>query len=333
MVLIKYLGAVIKDYLSGIVDLTGDRYLNPVPATYDNGTHIRNVGTIKSISIHHDAVDRPHDYDSIARYRSEAASHYTRLGPGLQYHYKIDNTGVIFAIRPLGTWLYAVGSDENTSNLAICLDGNFNNQVPTREQYEALSQLLVNLCEKHPEFPATYPDVRPHRDFSATACPGDNLAPWVYAIQDKATATAIPAEATYDWPEFQPQLTETPALPVNPATSHTDPMPEPMPDPMPEPERAVPAEPITEEPTVSTPTEPTAPIIVPVPVTVVDSPASVAPQPKIVAVGLSGALTVLVLFVVNSYIIQPLGLALPGEVSAALTLIVSTVTGYLTSNK
>ena len=41
----------------------------------------------------------------MARYRSEAAAHYNRLGPGLQYHFKIDNTGEIFwnTEKPNGT--------------------------------------------------------------------------------------------------------------------------------------------------------------------------------------------------------------------------------------
>lgn len=203
-----------KNYIGNIIDLTGDSYLNPVGAQYGDGsgTHQRQVGSITSISVHHDASPRPHDYDSIARFRQEAAGHYDRLGPGLQYHYKIDNTGVIFAIRPWSTWLYVVGSSENTSCLAICLDGNFENEQPTREQYEALSQLVVELCDNHPEFPATYPDVRPHADYSSTACCGANLKPYVYSIQDKASAENIPNVA-YDWPELQdaaPTPTATP---------------------------------------------------------------------------------------------------------------------------
>ncbi len=222
-----------KSYIDEIIDLTGDPYLNPVPAVYDNGTHLRNVNTIKSISIHHDGTVRQHDYDSEIRYRIEAQQHYQRLGPGLQYHYKIDNVGQIFKIRPHETWLYVVGSAENTSTLAICLDGYFhapNNQVPTREQYEALGQLLVKLCEQSPEFPATYPDVRPHRDFSATACPGDLLAPWVYAIQSKADVLNIPANAIYDWPEYQentviPPIPPVVTIPVAPAPVVSDPKP------------------------------------------------------------------------------------------------------------
>lgn len=212
-----------KNYLAEMVDLQGDSYLNPVGAAYNDGTgtHQRPLSAIKSISIHHDAVVRTHAYDSVGRYRSEAKAHYSSLGPGLQYHYKIDNQGTIFKIRPHTTWLYVVGSSENVSTIAICLDGYFHpphNQIPTREQYEALGQLLVKLCEQSPEFPATYPDVRPHASYTGTACAGSTFNPWVYAIQNKADVLRVPDNAVYDWPELQPQPpkpTEPPA-PVDP---------------------------------------------------------------------------------------------------------------------
>lgn len=208
-------------YLTEMIDLTGDAYLNPVPAVYDNGLHNRNVSQITSISIHHDAMVRPHDYDSVARYKEEAAGHYDRLGPGLQYHYKIDNVGQIFKIRPLDVWLYCVGSVENVTTLAICLDGNFEVQQPTREQLESLYQLLEELCENHPEFPATWPDVRPHADFSATACCGLNLRNRIYAITSKNTAADhLLNQGVYDWPEYQ-----TGAAPVPTPPSAPDPTP------------------------------------------------------------------------------------------------------------
>lgn len=199
-----------------VVDLQGDSYLNPVGAAYGDGsgTHQRSAGSITKIAVHHDATPRPHDYDSVARYRQEAKEHYDRLGPGLQYHYKIDNVGTIFKIRPHTTWLYAVGSAANVNTINICLDGYFHpdvNQVPTREQYEALAQLAIDLCENHPEFPAVYSDVWPHRDFSSTACCGDTLVPYVHQINDKATALNIPSNAVYDWPELQPAAPAAPA--------------------------------------------------------------------------------------------------------------------------
>lgn len=201
-----------KDYIGNIIDLTGDTYLNPQwPG------HTRNVNTITSISIHHDASVRPHDYDSVARYRNEAAYHYQTLGPGLMYTYKIDNVGQIYQVRPLTTWLHVVGSGENVTCIAICLDGNFENQQPTKEQFEALYQLLENLCEQHPEFSATWPDVRPHCDYSATACCGANLRNRIFAIQNKTTAQAqLLNVGEYDWPQYQNVPTLPPPAPVIP---------------------------------------------------------------------------------------------------------------------
>lgn len=204
-----------EDYLADIIDLTGDGQLAPAwPG------HARSVGSITSISIHHEAQNRPHDYDSIARYRQEATYQNTVSVPGskgLQYHYKIDNVGQIFKVRPHETWLWTVGSDENVTTLAICLDGNFETQQPTREQFEALYQLLKNLCTEHPEFPATWKDVRPHCDFSATACPGGNLRNRIFAIVDEASAKAqLLNVGEYDWPEYQPGYQPTPPLPPVP---------------------------------------------------------------------------------------------------------------------
>lgn len=201
-----------KNYIGEVISLQGDSYLNPAwPG------HSRNVSQITSISVHHNAIQRPHDYDSVAMYRNEAASHYQNLGPGLQYHYTIDNVGQIFSVRPHTTWLHVVGSAENVTCLAICLDGNFENQQPTREQFEALYQLLENLCEQHPEFPATWPDVRPHADYSSTACCGANLRGRIFAIQDKASAQAqLLNVGEYDWPEYQNVPTLPPPAPVIP---------------------------------------------------------------------------------------------------------------------
>lgn len=201
-----------KDYIGQAISLQGDSYLNPAwPG------HTRNVNQITSISIHHNAIQRPHDYDSVAMYRNEAASHYQNLGLGLQYHYTIDNVGQVYVIRPHTTWLHVVGSAENVTCLAICLDGNFENQQPTREQFEALYQLLENLCEQHPEFPATWPDVRPHADYSSTACCGANLRGLIYPIKDKASAqSALLNKGEYDWPQYQNVPTLPPPAPVIP---------------------------------------------------------------------------------------------------------------------
>ncbi len=213
-----------KNYIAAIRDVRGDGYLNPAPP------ETRPVGNIRKIVVHHDAVVRPHDYDSMARYRSEAAGHYNSLGPGLQYHFKIDNTGEIFWLRPFtATLWHASNLDINRTSVAICVDGYFHpphNQQPTREQLEALKQLLDWLCTQHPEFPASQPDVFAHWEIALpaypTACPGNILLPHVqqYRLRSKID---IPDGIGYDWPSLQPNVVvppnmAPPAVPPTPPT-------------------------------------------------------------------------------------------------------------------
>lgn len=218
-----------KNYVSEMIDLRSDGYLNPTPPEY------RPVGNIQSIIIHHDAATRPHDYDSVARYRSEAALHYANLGPGIQYHFKIDNVGQIFHLRDYNATLWhASNLPVNRTSLAICVDGYFHspiNQQPTREQLEALNQLLDHLCTEHPEFPATTGDVYGHRQVGATACPGDIFFPYVDEYRRTGDIN-IPSSIGYDWPTFQPAAVspvETPPQPTPPSP----PVPEPTPPPKP----------------------------------------------------------------------------------------------------
>jgi hypothetical protein len=218
----------VKNYIAEIIDLTGDSYLNPVGGIYvDGSTHQRSLNSINVIGTHHDATPRPHDYDSVARYKQEAREHYNRLGPGLQYHYKIDNTGQIFYIRPLTTWLYAVGTEANTRGVWICLDGYFHpdvNQHATREQYEAHAQLVIYLMTQRPDIPnLVFPNIAPHSSFSSTACCGDTLRPYVLQIDDEATANNIPGDAVYDWPSLQPTPTQPPVVVTPPAPTPSAP--------------------------------------------------------------------------------------------------------------
>ena len=57
-------------------------------------------------------------------------------------------------------------------------------------------------------------------------------------------------------------------------------------------------------------------------------PVSASPQPKVVAAGISGALTTVVL-----YGLSLAGVTMPGEVAAALTTLLAVGVGYLTPNR
>jgi len=189
-----------------ITDVRGDKYLNPAPP------ETRAVSKIASIIVHHDAVVRPHDYDTMARLRNEAAVHYNNLGPGLQYHYSIDNVGEIFWVRPHEATLWHAGNlAVNRTSIAIKLDGYFHpgiNQQPTKEQLEALQQLLDKLCFQHPEFPATQQNVFGHREVTATACPGELMINRVISYRNSKVVDL--SGTVYDWPEYQPSAPTPP---------------------------------------------------------------------------------------------------------------------------
>lgn len=211
-----------KNYMAGLQDLRGNTYLNPSwPA------EVRPVNIVDRVAVHHDAMARPHSYDSVARYISEAAEHYKRLGPGLQYHFKIDNVGTIFWIRGFNQTLYAVGDyGYNRRCINICLDGYLHpnvNEQPTREQCEALEQLLTWLDSPdsnsaYGAFPYTRAGTFSHRNFSSTACCGNNMAWRVDHYRDNGV---VPLNDTvYDWPEYQPAQPPAPApTPAPPAAA------------------------------------------------------------------------------------------------------------------
>jgi putative flippase GtrA len=56
---------------------------------------------------------------------------------------------------------------------------------------------------------------------------------------------------------------------------------------------------------------------------------NVTPQPKVIAGGIAGAITVVLLWVLGTYA----GITVPQEVAASLTTIIGFAAAYLTSNQ
>lgn len=177
-----------------------------------------SIGSITHIIVHHDAQNRPVAYDSVTRYVQQANYHISRGEDGLQYHYKIDNIGEVFQCRNLTDTLWHCGNYPiNRASIAICLDGDYTYQNPTKEQYKALKELLTNLCTQHPEFPAAESSVFGHREVGSSACPGNNFWSWVASYRTSGGAVAIPNVAYNDGsmsnpveiPQTPPQLPQT----------------------------------------------------------------------------------------------------------------------------
>jgi len=216
----------VVDYLAHADSLLDNPVINP-----NWSQQARPLQWIEKIVVHHEAQFRPSVYDNTPRYEAEAAYQNNTSIPGslgLQYHAKIDNVGTITWTRPLTTILWHCGNlDVNNHSIAVCLDGNMEDQMPTREQLESLKQLLDYWTSPvSGAFPANKGDVYPHQEFSATACCGTNLIPYVNHYR---TSLGNPAmlDVPYDHPELQPPVVPVDAIqaPVAATTPEVAPTP------------------------------------------------------------------------------------------------------------
>ena len=85
------------------------------------------------------------------------------------YNYYIDKSGLIYKGRPdLAQGAHALG--KNKVSLGICLEGNFEEEYPTKEQIESLEELSIFLCLKY-----DIKGILGHKEVRETLCPGKNF--------------------------------------------------------------------------------------------------------------------------------------------------------------
>lgn len=124
------------------------------------------------IIVHHTAVSYDKNPDQF-----EATNNYHKsLGWGMiGYHYEIAKNGKLYKGR--GETMVGAHTKQqmmNYKSIGICLDGNFDIELPTKEQEEALKGLIKQLQSKY-----GIPDSRivPHRYFAGyKSCYGKLLA-------------------------------------------------------------------------------------------------------------------------------------------------------------
>ena len=123
----------------------------------------RLLSDIKYIVIHHSATKNGSPL-SFAKYHVES-----RNWPGIGYHYVIGKDGIIHKTNNLTTMSYHAGSC-NRQGIGICLIGNFEEDRPTQEQYNALAKLTKELQKKY-----SWLIIKKHKDLTKTNCPGNNF--------------------------------------------------------------------------------------------------------------------------------------------------------------
>ena len=110
---------------------------------------------------------------------------YKRQG----YHYIVDPAGRVYEGRNI-RYQGAHVQDNNEHNLGIMVLGNFNRQRPTAASMGALEALIAMQMSR---FRVRVSQVRTHREFARTECPGENLQAFMNQTRGRGGRLAMAA--------------------------------------------------------------------------------------------------------------------------------------------
>ena len=144
------------------------------------------------IIVHHSADSSQGDqFFKIDTYHRERGFPKSEIGYFVGYHFVINRLGnVTRARKDTEEGAHTIG--QNLSSLGICIEGNFDTELPSEAQEKSLALLLRGMCEKY-KIPAN--QIFPHRAFRNTSCYGSGLDNWwaarVYLEQEIARLQTI----------------------------------------------------------------------------------------------------------------------------------------------
>lgn len=119
--------------------------------------------TTKRIILHHSGVSVLQSVEVIHNYHKNIQGY-----AGIGYHFYVRKDGSIYRGRPedkVGAHAYGANSD----SIGICAEGDFNTEIMSEVQKNAIKELVAYLKEKY-----NVSTVIGHRDTIATSCPGKN---------------------------------------------------------------------------------------------------------------------------------------------------------------
>lgn len=135
----------------------------------------RKINIINKVIVHHSGVKQTNKpplemLDVHIKNHTQA-----RNWPGFGYHFYIGTTGEIFQVN---NYTDIIGSTSNAGanreSVNVMLEGNFNEEQPTKGQLDALDFMFDHLIGELSGVKSRV-DFYGHRDMSPSACPGNNL--------------------------------------------------------------------------------------------------------------------------------------------------------------
>jgi hypothetical protein len=156
----------------------GGAQWRPIPVNFNTG---RWGTTVDRIVVHHFAGGTLPDVDRLIRNPARQAS----------YHFGVARDGAIFQWVDTANTAWATGP-ANARSVAIGHQGT--SQSFTGQQLDATARIVRWIRATHRAVPGARGGLTGHRQWMATACPGDPMFRELDELQRRATATApLPA--------------------------------------------------------------------------------------------------------------------------------------------
>ncbi|MFE9934562.1 peptidoglycan recognition family protein [Streptomyces sp. NPDC005533] len=160
----------------------------------------------RKIIVHHTATPNTQELDLGRAYAlARAMQHYHQQALGWSdsgQHFTVSRGGHLLegrehSLRELRRGeVFIIGShcaNQNTVSIGIETEGNYCSSAPSQTQYAALVEMCAEICRQYEIAPG---EIFGHRDFNATACPGDVLYAMLPGLRsDVAQAIVTPCGA------------------------------------------------------------------------------------------------------------------------------------------
>lgn len=133
----------------------------------------------REILIHHSATDADAPWEGIVTYHTMPPPR-GRGWRAVGYHFGVALERGGYVVRE-GRSLLMVGAHcpgHNSTAIGVCLVGDFTKDDPPQAQLEIAADLCVDLCQR---FDIRTMDIRPHRAFRKTECPGKAFTDSLFA--------------------------------------------------------------------------------------------------------------------------------------------------------
>ena len=165
----NHLHLTLRVYTNGRLDITNGYF-----GAIDSMKYLINKNMIENCIIHNTAVSydkNPDQWIATNEYHKKKWNFKSSLGFYVGYHYEIAKDGTVRQARKDDEQgAHTIGYNHNS--IGIVLDGDFENEFPTKEQTDSLKKLVTRLNKLY-----NFKKIGGHRDFNPRTCPGKFMPP------------------------------------------------------------------------------------------------------------------------------------------------------------